>query len=267
MAKYNTTTYFECLPKINECYDKILYYSYHPIKNIPMVVKEYIKSNDDRLIREKTLLNKYNMNNHIVKKIDEGFNYICMEFINKQDLQMVTKMETNFSETVTKHFVYQILIGLASIHGDDRIHGDISLENILIDTDNNIKICDFEFSVSVGTIIKGYAGKLNYMPPEMTDDSLLIAHPSIDLYAIGVLIFTLQLGDYPYKNKIDEHYHFILKDDTKGLFANYTNIFSSDCIDLLSNLLCTKNKRYESIAQLLRHKWFTGNNKILCKNK
>lgn len=38
------------------------------------------------------------------------------------------------------------MVGLAYIHNKNIIHGDIKLENILLDNDGIVKICDFGIS-------------------------------------------------------------------------------------------------------------------------
>lgn len=47
-----------------------------------------------------------------------------------------------------------MLHGLECIHSNEIIHGDFKLENLLIDENNTIKICDFGSSYTINEIQK-----------------------------------------------------------------------------------------------------------------
>lgn len=61
----------------------------------------------------------------------------------------------------------KIALGIKSIHKKNIIHRDIKPQNILLDADNNPKICDFGCSIKRNIIskIKGIKGTLQYMAP------------------------------------------------------------------------------------------------------
>lgn len=48
-------------------------------------------------------------------------------------------------------FFFQISIGLYYLHGQEIMHRDIKTENILLDENFNVKICDFGWSTSFDT--------------------------------------------------------------------------------------------------------------------
>ena len=64
--------------------------------------------------------------------------------------------------------------GVSFLHDRHVCHRDVKLENILVDSDFNIKLIDFGFAASVKGIKKGtnklltdYKGTENYISPEI----------------------------------------------------------------------------------------------------
>jgi serine/threonine protein kinase len=58
------------------------------------------------------------------------------------------RMKTDFEEEQLIVLAYNILCGLAFMHGCDLIHRDLKPRNILINNDCSVKICDFGFARS-----------------------------------------------------------------------------------------------------------------------
>ena len=94
---------------------------------------------------------------------------IIMEYISGGNLQSFVKKRRKLSEKTAKILFKQIMDGIKYIHSQNIVHRDIKLENILIDLNNNIKICDF----GVGKMIKSnillhdQCGTPVYMAPEI----------------------------------------------------------------------------------------------------
>jgi serine/threonine protein kinase len=81
----------------------------------------------------------------------------------------------------------QMAAGLDFAHKNNIIHGDIRPSNILFDTTDAVKICDFGFPVHYDA-----AGKKNwYSPPERKRSR------QGDIYAVGVILHQLMTGRNP----------------------------------------------------------------------
>ncbi len=105
-----------------------------------------------------------------------------------------------------------ISYGLAYLHAYDIVHGDVKPTNILFDEEGRVRITDFGLSHSspnpfldilsklllFGFVIKTelHGGTPAYMSPEQ----LKGAKPdkSVDIYALGVLLYELFTGSLPY---------------------------------------------------------------------
>lgn len=94
-----------------------------------------------------------------------------------------------------------ILNGLKYLHSLNIVHRDIKLSNILMSSDENVKICDFNISVLLPkgcTTIKTdrVQGTLKYVAPEVLDKYVLST--KADMWSAGVIMFTLIVGDFPF---------------------------------------------------------------------
>lgn len=79
----------------------------------------------------------------------ETSKHICfvMELCSGGDLLTYVRKRRKLKEDVAKYFFKQIIEGLAYIHNSKLIvHRDIKLDNILLDANGRIKICDFGVS-------------------------------------------------------------------------------------------------------------------------
>jgi 5'-AMP-activated protein kinase catalytic alpha subunit len=69
-----------------------------------------------------------------------------MEYAGGGDLFNLVKSNKYLEEMMTKNIFIQIVHGIAHCHCRSVLHRDIKLDNILMDSDGNIKICDFGVS-------------------------------------------------------------------------------------------------------------------------
>jgi len=125
--------------------------------------KKVGKEWDERFIYMLTFLKYFNKKRIDSKELnEENYNYLCeaitkildlfedkeyiliiMEYINGGNLFSFLKKRRKVSEKTAKFLYKQIILGIKYIHSHNIVHRDIKLENILIDLNNNIKICDF----------------------------------------------------------------------------------------------------------------------------
>ena len=98
-----------------------------------------------------------------------------------------------------------MLIGIEYCHQKNITHRDIKLENILLDENKNIKIIDFGFSTCCSHEKKEkiFCGTPSYMSPEIVS-RVEYAGPQVDIWALGVVLYVLLCGCYPFKAKTDK---------------------------------------------------------------
>ena len=113
--------------------------------------------------------------------------------------------------------MHGVFMGLKDLHSIGITHRDIKLENLLLDDNNNIKIIDFGFSTCIPNDkkIKIFCGTPSYMAPEIVRKTEYCGPPA-DIWALGVLLFTILSGQFPYRGATDEElYDKICRADYK----------------------------------------------------
>ena len=107
-----------------------------------------------RILRE-TILLRFLRNQFIVQLLDIEYNekdpntiFLIFECISS-DLEKIIKSNKQYTIEQIKKIIYQILCGLKYIHSCSVLHRDIKPGNILIDSNENIKICDFGLARSM----------------------------------------------------------------------------------------------------------------------
>ena len=90
------------------------------------------------------------------------------------------------------------------MHSQKIAHRDIKLENILIDTNEKIKIIDFGFSVNFhqdGKKMKMLCGTPCYMAPEIVSKKHYDAARA-DIWAMGIVLYRILFGIFPFAGLI-----------------------------------------------------------------
>ncbi|KAL6230769.1 hypothetical protein BDW75DRAFT_221766 [Aspergillus navahoensis] len=136
---------------------------------------------------------------------------------------------------LAKKYTYQLACALRYLHEDARVvHRDIKLENCLLDPvelpdgtkTSNLVLCDFGMAewinadnedassepygdagdrpplrtIGPSDSSTSVAGSLEYASPELLDSTAGIIDPSVDVWAFGVIVFTLIVGSRPFQH-------------------------------------------------------------------
>ena len=237
--------------------------------------KKSLSANGDnmkKILSETDLMKKLNHPN--VTKIlemfeDDGYILIAMEYINGGNLFSFVKKRRKLSEKTAKFLFRQIILGIKHIHSKKIVHRDIKLENILIDLNNNIKICDF----GIGRILKNEkqmlydkCGTPMYMAPEILLSSKTKGYEGfpVDIWSSGISLYIMLSGTLPFNLKNKESSDMSNESNNNNIELQYSIInkepkkiekISDEARDLLKGLLNKNPKKRLTIEQILNHPW------------
>jgi len=151
--------------------------------------------------------------------------------------------------------IYQLSQGIKYIHDRNIVHRDVKLENLLLDGKGTVKIIDFGFSTVVppGKKLNVFCGTPSYMAPEVVARKEYAGFGA-DVWAVGVVLYALLCGSFPFKGSSDsELYRKIMR----GTFE-VPEFVPPDAERLLQHVLTCNMSSRPSIDGTLADTWFSS---------
>lgn len=178
--------------------------------------------------------------------------YIIYDFCEDGTLQNYLEKHKILLESVALNFFSQIVEGLAVIHSNKIVHGDLKTANLLL-KGNQIKIADFGFCKFPDKNPKSnnsnyFIGSPIYMAPELFENSERTEKS--DMYALGVILYEMIFGMAPFEEKNLENLIFRLKNNFFLSFPREINEISIETESLLRRLLDKNPEMRYSIYEL-----------------
>ncbi|KAH7338641.1 Pkinase-domain-containing protein [Rhizoctonia solani] len=130
--------------------------------------------------------------------------YLVFEFL---DMDLKKYMETvnskngnrGLDKQLIKKFTYQLLAGLRYCHGHRILHRDLKPQNLLIDTNENLKLADFGLARAFGIPLRTYTHEvvtLWYRSPEVLLGSRHYS-TAIDMWSVGCIVAEMVMHGQP----------------------------------------------------------------------
>ena len=194
-------------------------------------------------------------------RIIDNLVFIVMEFVQGGLLFDLCQTMGAMGEDAGRFFLHQIIDSMGYMHGKRVVHRDLKLENILVTDNLDLKVADFGFACYKGIDhLKSYRGTMTYMAPEIKENKEYKG-TEVDMFSIGVIIFIIVQGIFPFKEARKEEYFYNLllqgSHDTYFQKVNGTGL-SEDFKDLILRFFSYNGAERPTIEQVKNHPWMNS---------
>ncbi|KAM8808163.1 serine/threonine-protein kinase PLK4 [Eudromia elegans] len=182
---------------------------------------------------------------------DSNYVYLILEMCHNGEMSRYIKNRKKpFSEEEARHFLHQIITGMLYLHSHGILHRDLTLSNILLTNNMNVKIADFGLATQLKMPHEKHytmCGTPNYISPEIATRS---PHGlESDVWSLGCMFYTLLIGKPPFdtdtvKNTLNK---VVLADYEMPAFL------SREAQDLIHKLLRKNPADRLSLSSVLDH--------------
>ncbi|XP_025836753.1 cGMP-dependent protein kinase, isozyme 1-like [Agrilus planipennis] len=193
---------------------------------------------------------------------DSKYVYMLLEACLGGEVWTILRDRGCFDEPTTRFITACVVEAFDYLHTRGIIYRDLKPENLLLDAQGYVKICDFGFSKRLGYSSKTwtFCGTPEYVAPETI---LNKGHDrAVDYWALGILMFELMTGSPPFTAADPmATYNLILKgidmiDFTKkNVGRSAQSLIKKLCRDSPSERL---GYQRGGIQDIKKHKWYQG---------
>ncbi|MCG7342821.1 Stk1 family PASTA domain-containing Ser/Thr kinase [Sporosarcina sp. ACRSL] len=141
---------------------------------------------------------------HIVNIFDVGeeeeLHYLVMEYIEGQTLKKFIQTNGPLHVQQAVKIMRQLVSAISNAHHNGIVHRDIKPQNILMDSEGNVKITDFGIAMALNatahTKTNSVIGTVHYLSPEQARGGM--ATKKSDIYSLGIVFYELLTGELPF---------------------------------------------------------------------
>ncbi|MFO7818708.1 MAG: Stk1 family PASTA domain-containing Ser/Thr kinase [Halanaerobacter sp.] len=186
---------------------------------------------------------------------DDETEYIIMEYITGQDLKEKIKKEGELPTAQAVRIIEEVCQALIKAHRNNIIHCDIKPHNILLTSDERVKVTDFGIAQAVTDATMqqtdSIMGSAHYLSPEQARGSKVTTRS--DLYSLGVVLYELVTGELPFAgdNSVSVALKHVKEAPPSPL--EYNEDLSPQLVDVIMKALSKDaQQRYNSANEFLR---------------
>ncbi|XP_069571060.1 serine/threonine-protein kinase PLK4 isoform X1 [Brachyistius frenatus] len=186
---------------------------------------------------------------------DSNYVYLVLEMCHNGEMSRYLKERTMpFSEDEARHFMHQIVKGMLYLHTHGILHRDLTLSNLLLTSNMNIKIGDFGLATQLKLPTEKHftmCGTPNYISPEVATRS---AHGlESDVWSLGCMFYAFLMGRPPFDTDTVKH---TLSKVVLGEYEMPAHV-SLEAQDLIHQLLQRDPAHRPSLSAVLDHPFMT----------
>ncbi|XP_045158706.2 serine/threonine-protein kinase stk11-like [Mercenaria mercenaria] len=184
--------------------------------------------------------------------------YMIMEYCADELQSMLESApEKKFPVWQSHLYFVQLIDGLEYLHSKSVIHKDIKPGNLLVTTDQVLKITDLGVAEALDSFSKDDTCKTSqgspaFQPPEIANGNETFQGFKVDVWSAGVTLYNMTTGLYPFEG---ENIYKLFENISKG------DYIIPDSLDKMLSSLLKEMLQYDasnriSIAEIKHHDWY-----------
>lgn len=200
------------------------------------------------------------LNNNNIVKLKENFEdkeniYILTEYCRNKTLEELIQKRKKLTEFEVQYYIIQLIKALNYLNNKKIIHRDLQLSNIFLSDNLELKLGDFSYATKYSGNKKQFeiCGNPNYMAPEMIDGEDGYSY-EVDIWSLGIIIYKLIIGKFPFESKNKEELFNKIKNDQ--IIFPEDSIISEDAKDLINDILVKVPEDRANLKQIFEHEFF-----------
>lgn len=201
-----------------------------------------------------------------------GFFSIMTEFAKHGDFFGIVVGGHLNSEIIIRSYFHQLIAGLEYIHSQGMAHLDLKLENLMLGSDYNLKIIDFDQSQALTDRELLSRGTKGFRAPEIIEGHCQ-NYCAADVYSAGVVLYAMKAQEYPFaeilvdvngKNsrKLKDYTSFMTENKTfwekRAYKLGNTSMFSQEFKELINGMLEYNVEKRFTLEDIKKSKWYNG---------
>lgn len=222
-----------------------------------------ILNGEENVRREIKILKKLNHRN-VIKLLDVFSDdnkqklYIVLEYCVGGLQEMLDKAPRNKFPIWQAHkYFVQLIEGLEYLHSCGIVHKDIKPGNLLLTTDDVVKISDFGVAEELDRFIQSdrccnFQGSPAFQSPEIASGQDNWSGFKADIWASGVTLYHFTTGKFPFEGESVYKLFAVISQCSYTLPPELPPVLQ----DLIRGMLLKDPDRRLDIEQIRRHTWF-----------
>ncbi|RHY01245.1 hypothetical protein DYB25_006624 [Aphanomyces astaci] len=187
---------------------------------------------------------------------ENGQDHLVLEYCSQGELfdLVINCPSGRLSLPQSKEFFFQIASAVSFMHARGVAHCDLSLENVLVNSQSECKLCDFGLAADLNKVKVDAVGKFFYMAPEMYLKACFAPGPA-DVWSLGIMLFIMITGTPLFKkaNVDDPTFEYFQENGLGCMLAwwNMDHLFPDHVTDMLERMLEVNPAKRMTMKQLM----------------
>jgi serine/threonine protein kinase len=199
---------------------------------------------------------------------DGSYYTVLTEFAKNGDFFDFIIYGGSLLEILIRTYFHQLIAGLEYMHSQGACHLDLKLENLMLSSDFDLKIIDFDQAQPLTDKKLSSAGTEGFRAPEVLDESCE-NFCAADVYSAGVILYAFRTQEYPFaevnngRQTTLKQYPVFLKNnksfwELRASQKGDETFFSESFKELINGMLQADVAKRFTIQDIKKSEWYNG---------